>query len=448
MTEILEGVQPPAAEQEEKRDDKKVPIKVRCIMLFDGTMNNKTNIQSRIDRDEFYKKTISLWSKIKRDPKGEDSYENGFTNIAALDTYMAEEPAEGYDITVLVYTEGAGTINHKNDKTLGYAIGMGKAGVKNKCEKGINDAIQKIMSKKLNGKDISPESHFIKKLTIDVFGFSRGATTARYCIHRLLLDERQPISKRLNNHGMETKEVEVCFAGLFDTVSSHGVSFENDVRALELDAVVHAKKTLHLVAADEYRKNFSLTDIKSTGAKGEEYFLPGAHSDVGGSYHDDTAEHFYLTSGSPADVKADRNNLISEGWYKDSEIIYEEYPDESGHFTHARTKANRAGVRNAYCQIPLKIMAKSAKEQGLAIKATLETDANQSISKFPELQQLDVNIDSYKVRNLASYRLDDPLLKIIRNTHLHMSSKDVFGLTPRFSSEGGKRTRRRKIHNG
>ena len=89
MTEILEGVQPPAAEQEEKRDDKKVPIKVRCIMLFDGTMNNKTNIQSRIDRDEFYKKTISLWSKIKRDPKGADSYENGFTNIAALDTYMA-----------------------------------------------------------------------------------------------------------------------------------------------------------------------------------------------------------------------------------------------------------------------------------------------------------------------------------------------------------------------
>jgi len=448
VTEICEGIEPPASEPEEKRDDDKKPVTIRCIMLFDGTMNNKTNIESRISKNEFYESTRSKKYKVfgERVGKGADSYENGFTNIAALDGYMSEQPAQGYDLTLLIYTEGAGTINNKDDKTVGYGIGMGAAGVKNKCEKGIIDAVNNIIQGQVDGTEIKPDKHYIKLLTIDVFGFSRGATTARYAIHRLLKDEKNPIKKRLQVLGFDTSKVEVCFAGLFDTVSSHGISFSNDVRALELDAIKDAKKVLHLAAAEEYRKNFSLTNIKSASCKGgEEYFLPGVHSDVGGSYHDDTDEDFYLYSGSPAKVKADMAALIAQGWYNEDEILYEEELNEFGHPIYARSKANRKSIRNAYCQIPLKIMAESARAQGLNIKSKLETDANASISKFAELSILDSNICKYKVTSVSAFPVYDPLLMRIRHDHLHMSSKDSLGLHPRFNDKGN---RWRQVYDG
>lgn len=448
MTDICEGIEPPAVEPEEKRDDDKKPVTIRCIMLFDGTMNNKTNIESRIAKNDFYESTRSKKYKVfgERVGKGADSYENGFTNIAALDGYMEKEPAKGYDLTIKIYTEGAGTINNKDDKTVGYGIGMGEAGVKNKCEKGIIETVTKIIESKINNEVFNPDIHYIKLLTIDVFGFSRGATTARYAIYRLLKDEKGPIKKRLQAHGFDTSKVEVCFAGLFDTVSSHGISFSNDVRALELDAIKDAKKVLHLAAAEEYRKNFSLTNIKSASCKGgEEYFLPGVHSDVGGSYHDDTDEDFYLYSGSPTKVKADRAALIAEGWYNEDEILYEEELNEFGQPVYARSKANRKSIRNAYCQIPLKIMAESAREQGLNIKSKLEADANASISKFTELSILDSNISRYKVTSVSAFPIYDPLLMSIRHDHLHMSSKDSLGLHPRFNEKGN---RWRQVYDG
>ena len=438
MTELCEGVQPPVVEPEEKRNDDKKPVTIRCIMLFDGTMNNKTNIESRISKNEFYEATRSKKYKLfgERVGEGAESYENGFTNIASLDGYMDKEPAKGYDITVKIYTEGAGTINNAGDKTVGYGIGMGEAGVKNKCEKGIIDAVNQVISSQIGGEDLNSDEYYIKLLTIDVFGFSRGATTARYAIHRLLKDEKRPIKKRLEEHGYDTAKVEVCFTGLFDTVSSHGISFSNDVRKLELDAIKHAKKVLHLAAAEEYRKNFSLTNIKSACGKGEEYFLPGVHSDVGGSYHDNTSENFYLYSGSPAKVKADRATLIAEGWYREDEILYDEELNEFGQPVYARTKANRKVIRNAYCQIPLKIMAKAAREQGISIKADLESRADSTISEFPDLKTLDNNIAKYKVTSVAAFPINDPLLKRIRHDHLHMSSKDSLGLHSRFNDKG------------
>ena len=47
---------------------------------------------------------------------------------------------------------------------------------------------------------------------------------------------------------------------------------------------------MHLVAAEEHRKNVSLTDIASAGSKGRELFLPGVHSDIGGDYRDEASE--------------------------------------------------------------------------------------------------------------------------------------------------------------
>ncbi len=448
MTQVGEGIQPPAVESEEKSENKKTPVTIRCIMLYDGTGNNKTNIQSREANNEYYRKTISTWSKIKGKPKGDDSYENGLTNIAALDTYLEDQQAPTHDITLLVYTEGAGTRDNKSDKALGYGIGAGEAGVKNKCEKGIVEAINKIIGSQFKGDDLKPNKHYIKKLTIDLFGFSRGAATARYAVYKLLKDPVKPMVQRLSLSGFETTLVEVCFVGLFDTVSSHGLSFKDDVEKLHLNAISEAKKVLHLTAADEFRKTFSLTTIKSAKEKGEEYYMPGAHSDVGGSYHDASSEDFVLYSGSPEDVKTDQQDLINQGWYTRNEIIYEDIYNEQGLAVQAYTKANRQGIHNAYCKIPLKIMAKKAEEQGLLIKPILETHVKKALEPFDDLQKLDENIYTYAVKDLSQYNRYAPLLCRIRHDHLHMSAKEAIGLWPRFSGSGKARLRTRQIIDG
>src|SRR6187431_1236941 len=232
--EIGEAVKPPAAEQQEEPVGDKKPVKVRCVLLYDGTGNNKTNINSRLSKNEFYEKSKSLWSKIKG---GNDSYENFFTNIASLDTYTLDQQAEGFDITVKIYTEGAGTRDNQTDRLEGYGMGIGEAGIKNKCNSGITNAIAAIFEKEYEGSTLTPEKYYFAQLHFDVFGFSRGAATARYAIYKLLLEEEHTIKDKLRLQGFEVKEAKVRFAGLFDTVSSHGTSFKDDVEKLHLRAV-------------------------------------------------------------------------------------------------------------------------------------------------------------------------------------------------------------------
>ena len=453
--EIGEAVKPPAPEQQEEPVGDKKPVKVRCVLLFDGTGNNKTNINSRLTKDEFYEKSKTFFSKMKG---GNDSYENFFTNIASLDSYAEKVPAEGFDITVKIYTEGAGTRDNQTDKLDGYGMGIGEAGVKSKCNKGLTEAISQILANKFQGKDLDPDKHYFEQLHFDTFGFSRGAATARYAIYKLLMEEQNTIKEKLRLYGFDVKETKTRFAGLFDTVSSHGTSFKDDVKKLHLDAISNAEMVVQLSAADEYRKNFSLTNIKSAGAKGTEYFMPGAHSDVGGSYHDNddeenSKETFILYSGSPHEVKQDARQLVTEGWYRLNEHIqeieYEETYNDFGQPSHAHTKANRKKISNAYCRIPLKVMAKYAKKQKVPINhGKLEKDSNEIINKYPELSELDSNIYQYMTKEISQYNRCAPLLLKIRNRHLHMSAKEKLGLGARFEGKGSTRQRKRGIYEG
>jgi hypothetical protein len=442
-------------QQEEPVGDKK-PVKVRCVLLYDGTGNNKTNINSRLnDKEGHYQRSKSFWSTIKG---GNDSYENWFTNIASLDTYTQDQPAEGFDITIKIYTEGIGTRNNDTDERLGLGIGTWIAGIKAKCTKGVTEAIGKITDNLYQGEELTPHRHYFEQLHFDVFGFSRGAAAARHAVYKLMLEEEHTIKDKMRLRGFEVKEAKIRFVGLFDTVSSHGVNFTNDVTKLHLDNMKTADMVVQLCAADEYRKTFSLTNINSAGTKKLEYFMPGAHSDVGGSYHDnDDAENsketFILYSGSPFEVKQDALQLVTEGWYKLNnhiqEIEYEEIYNEFGQPIHAHTKANRVGISNAYCRIPLKVMAREAKKQKVPINhSKLIADSNKIINKYTELADLDNNIDQYMVKEIGQYQRCAPLLLRVRNKHLHMSAKEKLGMGARFEGKGDARRRKRQIYEG
>jgi hypothetical protein len=144
--------------------------------------------------------------------------------------------------------------------------------------------------------EISAKTHEFTKIVVDVFGFSRGAATARHFVHHVTVGIRTlvtPVPKNLLNPfaptqlstlnvpvptlkrsielaGYQVKKdaVEIGFVGLFDTVSSYVIALTSDVKILHLDAIKDARKVYHLAAAEEHRACFSLTNIESAKKAG------------------------------------------------------------------------------------------------------------------------------------------------------------------------------------
>jgi hypothetical protein len=129
----------------------------------------------------------------------------------------------------------------------------------------------------------------IPKITLNIFGFSRGAAQARafcYWFDDLL-------AKDGTFAGMPA---EINFLGLFDSVASVGLANSAGETTPVFWADGHwgwageilkplprcVKQTVHYVAAHEQRRNFPLTRVK--GGDVREYLYPGVHSDVGGGY--------------------------------------------------------------------------------------------------------------------------------------------------------------------
>jgi hypothetical protein len=89
-------------------------------------------------------------------------------------------------------------------------------------------------------------------------------------------------------------------------------------------------------------------------------------------------------------------------------------------------------------------MAKGARNQKIDINSYLEVDANDAIAKANEhfnnndLLLLYATIFKYMQPTQETFNklIHDDLLKRIRHSYLHMSSKDEFGLNPRFNEDG------------
>ena len=423
----------PESPLDPKEEDKKKHVKIRVCVFFDGTCNNRVNTQGRLDQSAAYQK-----DKGKKDQAKSDSYENDFTNVAKMEPYVdTAKPAPDYTLALKTYIEGPGTTNNASDSTLGYGIGMGATGVREKVKKGILDVVKKI------GVELPKKSEtIIDLLTLDVFGFSRGAAGARNFIHEALFGSSS-IKQQLVDQGYTVTQVDVCFAGLYDTVSSHGLSFSNDTGDLKLHAVAHAKAVLHLAAAEEHRENFSLTDIASAGKKGREIYLPGVHSDVGGSYRDAAPEAHALYSGSDAQAAAeDRVQLRAAGWFGEREITLKEF--RSGEDDFVTLTVTRARISNHYSRIPLHIMASAARENGIVFRIDFDRVEEIPAALSAVQQKIDAYVASTSSSKAEDWHHNEPWLCDLRHAYLHFSAKHEFGLKPRFIN--GKR--RRMVYSG
>ncbi len=322
MTQLGESVAVTTIPEEKKEESTKEKLKIRFSLFFDGTLNNRSNIA---EREQFETGTTTKTYKTEGDG-GNNSYDNGRTNIAIMEPHI-EEVQDPYNFSFKIYIEGQGTFNtgdekergfldgKKGDTTLGYAGGSGASGVAKRAKKGYQKAMLKLNTFLAQ----NPSTDFeIEKVDIDVFGFSRGAATARYAIALMLEDEGRPLKDHLEGkrYTSLTKEtVEVKFAGLYDTVVSVNgsqYSYWADNK-LKQQSVKLAKKTLHLAAAEEHRLDFPLHLIKSAkdANTGKEYFLPGVHADVGGSYN--LANEALLDGNAPENATSTYKTIIAKG---------------------------------------------------------------------------------------------------------------------------------------
>lgn len=504
MSQFGEAIAAVFGDDEPVQDPDKTGIKIRIALFYDGTLNNRNNIERR-EKTEAGKgkpepapmydqkgKKIKTDSEIyneNRDASGPNSYDNGRTNIAIMEAQVPQILSkEGeYDFWLKFYIEGQGTFNDKGDSLMGYSMGALSSGVPRRAKKGIQEAVTGIKTV-LNDEEMFPEKYFIELLTVDVFGFSRGAATARQSIHQMVKSTLRPLYTRLRGIGyLDTKKsaVKVCFAGLYDTVLSYWAGqYLHTEWLLDMKSVTEAEKVIHLAAADEHRIDFPVSNIKSAKSKGngEEYFLPGVHSDVGGSYNmaldlslqkevpDDQKEYMrtsdegaekpsekgrIINKGDPDLLETDRQKLIELGWYLPHEIeitdITPAVPPragrngmEPGRPARGVLVVNRKNIRSGYSNIPLKIMAEFARKEGVKIDTELEAVANKILSIETDLTELEKKVKSYVSSTKESKPedwLSDPALKTIRHTHFHFSSKVGTGYNPRFGKDKVTRTR-------
>lgn len=355
-------------------------IKVRITLLFDGTRNNARNTELRLASA----RNPAARAVVKTFGGGDTSYANDYSNVARLRQTLADT-AGGYDFYLRVYVEGIGTANEKADDFWGYFGGSGETGIPIRVSVGIAAALKQLTTLP----NVRRESTVISKLTIDTCGFSRGAAAARHCVHRVLDDDlavpevgvSPSMARRLQRLGWRVDQIEVRAVGLFDTVSSYVPSwhraspsgtYSNNVAELHPTAITRAAAVYQIAAANEYRVHFSLTNIDSAVAagNGHQVFVPGAHSDVGGSYLDNDMEAKVLHWGlGVADVE---EFLVQRCWYAKRELKYE----TTKWLQEIALRGTRGPISSRYSFVTLRMMAHFLRRQQLSFLDALESRFN------------------------------------------------------------------------
>ena len=305
-------------------------VTVRAGLFFDGTGNNRVNSQIGADCRAMMEvnahKHIVECSGRHTDPNS--SYSNDLSNIARLvalyrHQYVARNDGQGLKAYWPVYISGTGTTSGAGDSLWpGQSFGRGTTGVTAKAE----HAIKKLGSR-LKAFTLDNPGCVIEALELDIFGFSRGAASARHFINEVLKQAQGALEPVLASRkvplsadfGWESGSVRLKVIGLFDTVAAIG-SFRDfytvrDSASNRVNLYLPpgcAQQVLHLVARDESRRNFALNSIAPDWSR--EIVLPGAHADIGGGYHPQMEEKLLLTRPRMSVLCQDTSCESSAAW--------------------------------------------------------------------------------------------------------------------------------------
>lgn len=392
-------------------------VNVRVSLFFDGTNNNKYNTESRLENEKmtrgenFNKEKSDVYQKHE----GTDSYENDFSNVSRLFQFHQEDVSDAKNKVAAEYVEGIATLENMGDLKYDGVTGAGSRGVPAK----VKDACKQL-AKRINK---LAEFKDIDSLTIDVFGFSRGAAAARHFLYeitkgagtrliqtgpRQFIEIEVPARGALGEALKENRiafdgEIKIVFAGLFDTVASYK-GFED----LKLEAVGKAANVLHLTAMDERRHQFELVNVSASKGASFEKTIPGVHADVGGSYNESITEiSKNLFYGSKDEIEQEIRYYLQDGWFQDeSELTV------CQGLGRKYIKGERTDVKNHYSFIPLLIMRKKAEKYN---NIFFKDQFDKKHKIHPDLVNINKRLNTYvfeKGQPMVYYTPDEIVAKI------------------------------------
>jgi hypothetical protein len=345
----------------------------------------------------------------------EGSYLNAETNVSKLENLYQREGGQSETgervYRLSTYVSGVGTKSGEPDDGPSMGLGLGEQGILKKIEEGSGNLAFEI-------RDFVQES--FDELVLDVFGFSRGAATARHFVSREVRDTtgslygeyKGALVRAFERQGIPwPKKVTVRFVGLFDTVAGIADLGNLDLSAHDAETgrinvnlrPEDADRVVQFAARDERRHNFSLNSLRGESGSLPDHFsewvLPGVHSDIGGGYPDRFRERVEVRP--PLVVKGkDRRNpeasfefsrmlqeralIKNEGWIgplnplATLEIEQERPPGLPGGDITLRLWLDRE-VRGEYSRIPLYLMHKLAVDAGVPFDVIDPEDSSLSL---------------------------------------------------------------------
>ena len=326
-------------------------------VFFDGTGNNKYNVEAR------KKGEISMEKAKERDYA---SYFANYSNIARLwnlykKDYISDNKTNKKTYYTRAYIEGIGTKRGMPDDMIGSGMGRLERGILGKVGDAYQEVIKEFKKDKIpSGKKknhLEKTVPHIDELVIDIFGFSRGAAVARHfanIVNTAFEPEReerywsisqkdfayrkikrQPpggsFGKALEKAGFPLGDtvIKIRFIGLFDTVAAvtsnaemapiiigamDGLVIRNISKGIAeviigADGLSTAAQNcnngniqLSLANVNAQIAHITASDeyranfVLNRVSKGYEMRMCGVHSDIGGGYGEITEENNYILS--------------------------------------------------------------------------------------------------------------------------------------------------------
>jgi len=476
---IDEGLPDESADNSPEEEDHP-KVRVEAGIFFDGTGNNRDNTQAyQRQMDECL--TANAAGAISEEECSselsqilEGSYLNAETNISKLERMYQKGQFQsdewGQVRKTSIYVAGVGTKSGEPDDGPSMGLGLGEHGILKKVDQGSDDLVNEI---------IRLVSDPIDELVLDVFGFSRGAATARHFVSRevrdttgsLYVEYKGALVRAFERQGIPwPKKVTVRFVGLFDTVA--GVTDLGNLDFSAHDAETgrinvnlrpeDAERVVQFAARDERRHNFSLNSLRGESGNLPDHFsewvLPGVHSDIGGGYPDRFHERVEVRP--PLVVRGkDRRNpeasfefsrmlqeralIKNEGWIgplnplATLDIEQERPPGLPGGDITLRLWVDRE-VRGEYSRIPLYLMHK------LAVDARVPFDPipteNPQLVLPPELMTIGRNLAAH-VWHGSPLLMSPESKALLKQRYIHHSDH-YLKLGPLYPFKPGKYGRR------
>lgn len=418
----------------DKKDEDVDEVDIYMSVFFDGTNNNRDNIDTYRD----YKKNNHP-IKAKMFGIRHGSAKEEYSNVARYSKISRVDESNKKKMYSFVYVDGIGTTTIIMDtKVPGKSFGTGLNGINAKVSKGC-----RLVCDEINRLSQSFSKKSRVKLHCSVSGFSRGAAAARRfvsCIEKKQGSTLTPFKvclkdDHLENVGVKVQsvdDIDVLFLGLFDTVSSYGtvktmLSMSNNVKELALDKIYDAKSIVQLCAGDEYRKHFALTTVKDSG-NSKNYIIPGAHSDIGGGYVNPKEEKYEkvkvfekLYTGFKS-----KDDLLNEGWFNEEQITAgkREVPNYYSFIPYCY-------IRDKFTEnVDIKIFDKNVEKSFCFGEKTInEYEILKKFYKDVKADKAFYKLDGDQIKILDDMKENDDI-KELRNKFLHLSANKSLSNKP------------------